>query len=36
MTLDDFITSKGETLVIFDEKGKIERELRQKYKVSFI
>ena len=36
MTLDDFIDSKGETIVIFDENGMIERDLRQKFQNSFI
>jgi len=36
MTLDDFIKSKGETLVIFDDNGIIERNLRQKFRDSFI
>ncbi len=36
MTLDDFIDSHGETFVIFDEDGSMERNLRQKFQESFV
>jgi len=36
MTLDDFIESHGEILVIFDDNGIIERDLRHKFRDSFI
>ncbi|MFX1337347.1 MAG: hypothetical protein ACFFDK_01915 [Promethearchaeota archaeon] len=36
MILDDFIASKGESLVIHDKSGMIEQGLRLKYKDSFI
>ena len=36
MTLDDFIDSYGEILVVSDESGKIERNLRWKFRDSFV